>query len=177
MPYAGCIPWTLRVVWRVELWICKSSIFPSFMELAAFTIMQMRSRALYKLILLDSATTAPAEQNPTFVSTIRVKLSKRRTAIVKLESNKPLIVDPDGKLVNTHDHHSYNCPSSQEGNKIDTITLHPTMNLRDGQRMDSHLAYIIDLKTRKLPRPNLTQIKNPTLKKWLKHCDQYFLHV
>ena len=64
--------------------------------------------ALSRLVqtnLLDSGTTKPAEQNPTFVSTIRVKLSKGRTAIVKLESNKPLTVDPDGKLVNTHDHH------------------------------------------------------------------------
>ena len=111
--------------------------------------------ALSRLVqtnLLDSGTTTPAEQNPTFVSTIRVKLSKGRTAIVKLESNK------------THDHHSTNGPSSQEGNKIDAITLHPTMNIRDGQRMDPHLAYIIDLKTRKLP------------KKWLRHYDQYFLH-
>ena len=71
--------------------------------------------------LLDSATTTSAQQNPAFVSTIRVKLSKGRTAIVKLESNKPLVVDPDGKLVNTHDHHSYNGPSSQEGNKIDPM--------------------------------------------------------
>ena len=126
--------------------------------------------------MLDSATTTPAEQNPTFVSTIRVKLSKGRTAIVKLESNKPPIVDPDGKLVNTHDHHSYNGPSSQEGNKVDAISLHPTMNLRDGQRMDPHLAYIINLKTRKLTKPNLTQIKDPALKKWLRHYDQYFLH-
>ena len=132
--------------------------------------------ALSRLVqtnLLDSGTTTPAEQNHTFVSTIRVKLSKGRTAIVKLESNKPLIVDPD---VNTHDHHSTNGPSSQEGNKIDAITLHPTMNLRDGQRMDPHLAYIIDLKTRKLPKPNLKQIKDPALKKWLRHYDQYFLH-
>ena len=67
---------------------------------------------------LDSVTTTPAEQNPTFVSTIRVQLSNGRTAIVKLESSKPLIVDPDGKLVNTHDHHSYSGPSSQEGNQI-----------------------------------------------------------
>ena len=126
--------------------------------------------------MLDSGTTTPAEQNPTFVSTIRVKLSKGRTAILKLESNKPLIVDPDGKLVNTHDHHSTNGPSSQEGNKIDAITLHPTMNLWDGQRMDPHLAYIIDLKTRKLLKPNLKQIKNPALKKWLRHYDQYFSH-
>ena len=126
--------------------------------------------------LLDSATTTPAEQNPTFVSTIRVKLSKGRTAIVKLESNKPLIVDPDGKLVNTHDHYSHNGPSSQEGNKVDAITLHPTMNLRNGQRMDPHLAYIFDLKTRKLPKPNLTQIKDSALKKWLWHYGQYFLH-
>ena len=114
--------------------------------------------ALSRLVqtnLLDSATTTPAEQNPTFVSTIRVKLSKGRIAIVKLESNKPLIVDPDGKLVNTHDHHSYNGPSSQEGNKVDAITLHPTMNLRNGQRMDPHLAYIFDLKTRKLPKHKL----------------------
>ena len=36
--------------------------------------------------------------------------------------------------------------------KIDAITLHPTMNLRDCQRMDPHLAYIIDLKSRKLQR-------------------------
>ena len=135
--------------------------------------------ALSRLVqtnLLDSGTTTRAEQNPTFVSTIRVKLSKGRTAIVKLESNKPLIVDPDGKLVNTHDHHSTNDPSSQEGNKIDAITLNQTMNLRDGQRMDPHLAYIIDLKTRKLPKPNLKQIKDPALKKWLRHYDQYFLH-
>ena len=39
---------------------------------------------------------------------IRVHPTLIKPAIVKLESNKPLIVDPDGKLVNTHDHHSYN---------------------------------------------------------------------
>ena len=49
------------------------------------------------------------------------------------------------------------------------------MNLQAGQRMDPHLAYIIELKTRKLPKPNLTQIKDPALKKWLRHYDQYFL--
>ncbi len=51
------------------------------------------------------------EQKPIFVSTICVKLSKGRTGIVKLESSKPLIVDPDGQLVTTHDPHSTTCPS------------------------------------------------------------------
>ena len=32
------------------------------------------------------------------------------------------------------------------------------------------------MKTRKLPKPNLTQIQDPALKKWLRHYDQYFLH-
>ena len=105
MPYAGCIPWKLRVVWRVGLWICKSSIFSVVHRAGRI---HNNADALSRLVqtnLLDSGTTTPAEQNPTFVSTIRVKLSKGRTAIVKLESNKPLTVDPDGKLVNTHDHH------------------------------------------------------------------------
>ena len=167
---------TMEAKGRLARWI---------MDLQDFSIVHRagcihnNADALSRLVqtnLLDSVTTTPAEQNPTFVSTIRVKLSKGRTAIVKLESNKPLIVDPYGKLVNTHDHHSYNGPSSQEDNKIDAITLHPTMNLRDGQQMDPHLAYIIDLKTRKLPKPNLTQIKDSALKKWLREYDQYFLH-
>ena len=41
-------------------------------------------------------------QQPAFVSTIRVKLSGG-TAIVKLESSKPFVIDPDGTLVNIHD--------------------------------------------------------------------------
>ena len=32
------------------------------------------------------------------------------------------------------------------------------------------------MKTRKLPKPSLTQIKDPALKKWLRDYDQYFLH-
>ena len=32
------------------------------------------------------------------------------------------------------------------------------------------------MKTRKLPKPNLKQIKDPALKSWLRHYDQYFLH-
>ncbi len=96
-----------------------------------------------------------------FVSTIRVKLSNGRTAIVKLESSKPLIVDPDGQLVTTHDPHSTTGPSSQAVNELSAITLNPTMNLRDSQRTDPHLAYIIDMKTRKLPKPNLAQIHDP----------------
>ncbi len=50
------------------------------------------------------------------------------------------------------------------------------MNLKDSQRTDPHLACIIDMKTRKLPKPNLAQTHDSALKKWLRHYDQYFLH-
>ncbi len=137
--------------------------------------------ALSRLVPTNSSNSTTSvhvqdEQKPIFVSTIRVKLSKGRTAIVKLESSKPLIVDPDGQLVTTHDPHSTTGPSSQAVNELSAITLNPTMNLRDSQRTDPHLAYIIDMKTRKLPKPNLAQIHDPALKKWLRHYDQYFLH-
>ena len=42
--------------------------------------------------------------------------------------------------------------------------------------MIPHLASLIDMKTRKLPKPNLKQIKDPALKSWRRHYDQYFLH-
>ena len=54
--------------------------------------------------------------------------------------------------------------SPQEVNQIDAITLQRTMNLRDSQRTDPHFAYIIDMKTRLLPKPNLKQIQDPPLK-------------
>ena len=59
-------------------------------------------------------------QQPAFVSTIRVKLSGGRTAIVKLESSKPLVIDPDGTLVNIHDE---NHGAPQEAGQVNTITL------------------------------------------------------
>ena len=77
----------------------------------------------------DGTTSTPHEQNPIFVSTIRVKLSSGRTAIFKLESSKPLIVDPDGNLVDIHDHPGATCTSPQKVNQTDAITLNPTMNL------------------------------------------------
>ena len=113
---------------------------------------------------------------PAFVSTIRVKLSGGRTAIVKLESSKPLIIDPDGTLVNIHDQsHGAVASPPQEAGQVNTITLSPIINLRDSQRNDPHLASLIDMKTRKLPKPNLKQIKDPALKSWLRHYDQYCL--
>ena len=54
--------------------------------------------------------------------------------------------------------------SPQEVNQVGAITLNPTMNLRDSQRTDPHLAYIIDMKTRILPKPNLKQIQDPAPK-------------
>ena len=75
-------PWKLRVVRRVGLWICKS-----FSVVHRAGCIHNNADALSCLVqtnLLDSVTTTPAEQNPTFVSTIRVKLSKGRTAIAKL---------------------------------------------------------------------------------------------
>ena len=137
---------TMEAKGRLARWIMDLQEF-DFSVIHRAGRIHNNTDALSRLVqtnLSDSTTTTQDEQNPTFVSTIRVKLSNGRTAIVKLESSEPLIVDPDGKLVNIHDHHSANCPSSQEVNKIDAITLNPTMNLRDSQRTDPHLAYIID---------------------------------
>ena len=94
---------TMEAKGRLARWIMDLQEFDFFVVHRAGRI-HNNADVLSRLVqtnLLDSATTTPAEQNPTFVSTIRVKLSKGRTAIVRLESNKPLIVDPDGKLVNT----------------------------------------------------------------------------
>ncbi|CAB4022215.1 Transposon Ty3-G Gag-Pol poly, partial [Paramuricea clavata] len=103
----------------------------------------------------DSTTSITKDASqPVFVSTIRVKLSGGCTAIVKRA-----------------------VPSSpQDLKEVNTITLNPTMNLRDSQRADSHLASIIDMKTRKSPKPKLTQIQDPALKSWFRHYDQYFVH-
>ncbi len=53
--------------------------------------------ALSRLVPTNSSNSTTSihvqDDKPIFVSTIRVKLSKGRTAIVKLESSKPLIVD------------------------------------------------------------------------------------
>ena len=116
-------------------------------------------------------------QQPALVSTICVKLSGGRTAIVKLESSKPLIIDPDATLVNIYDQNHGAVPRPpQEAGQVNTITLSPIINLGDSQRNDPHLPFLIDMKIRKLPKPNLKQIKDPALKSWLRHYDQYFLH-
>lgn len=125
----------------------------------------------------DNVSCANAVQCKKFVSTIRVKLSGGRTAIVKLESSKPLLVNPNGSLVNIHDSCSIDssfelpCPPTN----VNAITLDPTINLGDIQRNDSHLSRIIDMKTRGLPKPKPITINDPVFKKWLKHYDQYFL--
>ena len=68
-------------------------------------------------------------QQPAFVSTIHVKLSRGRTAIVK-----PLIIDTDGNLINIHDHNRDAISHSpREVGQVNTITLNPTVNLRDSQ--------------------------------------------
>ena len=170
---------TMEAKGRLARWIMDSQEFDFSVVHRAGRI-HNNADALSRLVqpkLPDGTTSTQHEQNPIFVSTIRVKLSSGRTAVVKLESSKPLIVDPDGNLVDVHDHPGATCTSPQKVNQIDAITLNPTMNLRDSQRADPQLAYIIDLKTRKLPKPNLTQIQDPALKKWLRHYDQYFLHV
>ena len=47
-----------------------------------------------------------------------------RTAIVKLESSKPLVIDPDGTLVNIHDQNHGAVPRPpQEAGQVNTITL------------------------------------------------------
>ena len=61
----------------------------------------------------------------------------------KLECSKPLTVDSASKLVDIHQNDSASCPSPQEVNQIDAITLNLTMNLRDSQRADPHLAYTL----------------------------------
>ena len=121
----------------------------------------------------EPTTCSKKAQQQAFVSTIRVKLSGGRTAIVKLDSSEPLIVDTDGTLVSIHDQ---NRSAADPMQQINTITLNPTRNLRDSQRNDSHLASLINMKTRKLPKPNLKQIEDPALKSWFRHYDQYFLH-
>ena len=136
--------------------------------------------ALSRLVQTNSnelTTLDKHAQQPGFVSTIRLKLSGGRTANVKLESSKPLIVDTGGNLINIHDHNRDAISHSpQEAEQVNTITLNPTVNLRDSQRNDPHLAYIIDMKTRKQPKPNLKQLDDPVLKSWLKNYDKYFLH-
>ena len=111
------------------------------------------------------------------VANIRVKLSGGRTALVKLESSKPLIVNTDGSLVNIHDQNrdvvSY---PPQKVAQVNTITLNPSLNLKDIQHNDPHLSYIIDKRKRKLPKPNLKQIEDHALKSWLSNYGQYFLH-
>ena len=57
------------------------------------------ANALSRLVQTNSqehTTCIKNTQQPAFLSTIRVKFSGRRTAIVKLESSKPLIIDSDG---------------------------------------------------------------------------------
>ena len=138
--------------------------------------------ALSRLVQANSSDSTTSiikdASQPAFVSTIRVKLSGGRTAIVKMESSKPLIiVDTDGSLVNIHGPNRFP-PSPQDLKEVNPITLNPTMNLRDSQRADPHLASIIDMKTRKSPKPKLTQIQDPALKSWFRHYDQieYFVH-
>ena len=58
---------------------------------------------MYYLKSQEPTTCSKNAQQQAFVSTIRVKLSGGRTAIVKLDSSKPLIVDTDGTLVSIHD--------------------------------------------------------------------------
>ena len=76
-----------------------------------------------------------------------------RTAIVKLERSKPLIIDPDGTIVNIHDQNHGAVPRPpQEAGQVNTITLNPIINLRDSQRNDPHLASIIDMKAGEIYR-------------------------
>ena len=60
--------------------------------------------------------------------------------------------------------------------QVNTITLNLAVNLRDSQRNDPHLAYIIDMKTRKQAKPDLKELNDAVLKSWLKNYDKYFLH-
>jgi hypothetical protein len=139
--------------------------------------------ALSRLVQANSSNSITSiikdASQPPFFSTIRVKLSGGCTAIVKLEleSSKPLIVDKDGSLVNIPGPNRRAVPPPpQDLKEVNTITLNPTMNLRDSERADPHLASIIDMKTRKSPKPKLTQIQDPALKSWFRHYDQYFVH-
>ena len=178
--YHNALRWlhTMEAKGRLARWIMDLQEF-HFSVVHRAGRVHNNADALSRLVrtnVAESPTNTPGDASPTFISTIRVKLSKGRTAIVKLESRKPLVVNPDGTLVNIHDHNSAAHSFPQTVNKMDAITLNPTMNLRDGQQSDPHLAYIIDRKTRKLSKPNLVEIRDPALKQWLRHYDQYFLH-
>jgi hypothetical protein len=107
--------------------------------------------------LITMSTVSPVPTNSSNSKTIknhlRLNTCQAIQAVVKLESSKPLIVDPDGQLLTAPAPHSSTCPKFQEAHhKISTITLNPTMNLGDSQQTDPHLAYILDMK--KLPKPN-----------------------
>ena len=170
---------TMEAKGRLARWIMDLQEF-DFSVVHRAGRLHNNADALSRLVQTNSqehTTCINNTQQPAFVSTIRVKLSGGRTAIVKLESSKPLIIDPDGTLVNIHDQNHGAVPRPpQEARQVNTITLSPIINLRDSQRSDPHLAAPIDMKTCKLPKPNLKQIKDPALKSWLRHYDQYFLH-
>ena len=149
---------------RWIIWIYRSLIFQSSTVLAGFIIIPMLSRALYKLILKNTPRTLRIRSNQ-HLSPQYVLNCLGHTEIVKLESSKPLIIDQDHGAVPR---------PSQEAGKVNTITLNPIINHRDSQCNDPHLASLIYMKTRQLPKPNFKQIKDPALKIWRRHYDQYF---
>ena len=171
---------TMEAKGRLARWIMDLQEFDFSVTHRAGRI-HNNADALSRLVQANSSDSTTSiikdASQPAFVSTIRVKLSGGRTAIVKLESSKPLIVDTDSSLVNIPGPNRRAVPPSpQDLKEVNTITLNPTMNLRDSQRADPHLASIIGMKTCKSPKPKLTQIQDPALKSWFRHYDQYFVH-
>ena len=85
--------------------------------------MPMLSRALYKIILKNTPRALRIRSNQ-HLSPQYVLNCQGRTAIVKLESSKPLVIDPDGTLVNIHDQNHGAVPRQpQEAGQVNTITL------------------------------------------------------